>query len=173
MVSAGVGLALAGLVLITDPPPVDGLNPDRILAMGVIALVVAAWYGPRARWYTTTVGFLSLVAVVASGSRMASLVMVLLLVTVPGLRLPKTGRVLFAVSLVTVIGVATTTTGFQQRWSESGEGDILDLVASDDLETSGRFEVWPVVAEACGFTWFGHGAGAADTFSSAVSPGFP
>ena len=171
--SAGLVLALAGLVFIPDAPPVARLNPDRILAMGVIALVVAAWYGPRRRWYAASVGLLGLATVVVSGSRMASLVMVLLLATAPGLRLPKTGRVLLAVSLATLIAVATTTTGFQQRWFQSGEGTVLDLVASDDLETSGRFEVWPVVAEACGFTMFGNGAGAADGFASAANAGFP
>ena len=142
--------------------------------MGVIALVIAAWYGPRRRWYTATVGLVGLATVVVSGSRMVSLIVLVLLVTAPGLRLPKAGRVLLAVSLVTLIGLASTTTAFQQRWFQSDEGGtLLDLVTLEDLQTSGRFEVWPVVAEACGFTLFGHGAGAADTFSSTASVYFP
>ncbi len=171
--SVGLGLALTALVFIGEPPPVDRLNPDRILAMGVIALVVAAWYGPRRRWYTAIVGLVGLATVVTSASRMASLVVLVLLVAAPGLRLPKAGRVLLAVSLVTLVGLASTTTTFQQRWSESGEGTLLDLVTLENLETSGRFQVWPVVAEACGFTLLGHGAGAADTFSSTTDAGFP
>ena len=172
--SVGLGLALAGLVFIAEPSAIDRLNPDRILAMGVIALVVAAGYGPRRRWYTATVGLVGLATVVVSGSRMVSLIVLVLLVTAPGLRLPKAGRVLLAVSLVTLIGLASTTTAFQQRWFQSGEGGtLLDLVTLEDLQTSGRFEVWPVVAEACGFTLFGHGAGAADTFSSTASVDFP
>ncbi len=171
--SAGLGLTLAALVFIPEPPPVDRLNPDRILAMGAIALVISAWYGPRSRWYTATVGLVGLAPVLASGSRMASLVMFVLLVTAPGLRLPKAGRVLLAVGLVALVGLASTTTGFQQRFFESGEGTFLDLMTLQDLETSGRFQVWPVIAEACGPTLLGHGAGAADTFSSTANAGFP
>ncbi len=171
--SVGLVLALAGLTFITKPPSVEQLNPDRILAMGVIAVVVGAWYGPRRRWYTATVGLVGLATVVVSGSRMGSLVVLVLLVTAPGLRLPRAGRVLFAISLVTLVGLASTTTTFQQRWSQSGEGTLFDLITLEDLKTSGRFQVWPVVADACGFTLLGHGAGAADTFSSAAAAGFP
>jgi O-antigen ligase len=173
VVSAGLGLALAGLVFIPEPSSADLLNPDRILAMGAIALVVSAWYGPRSRWYTATVGLVGLVTVIASGSRMASLVLVVLLVTAPGLRLPRAGRALLVVALVALIGLASTSSVFQQRWFESGEGTFFDLVTLHDLETSARFEVWPIVAEACGPTLTGHGAGASDSFSLEANAGFP
>ena len=171
--SAGLGLAAVALVFIPDPPAIDHLNPDRILAMGVIALVVAGWYGPRSRWYTATIGLVGLATIVVSSSRMSLLVGLLLLLTAPGLRLPRAGRVLLAASLVTLAWLATTTTGFQQRWFESGEGTVLELVTLEGLATSGRFEIWPVVAETCGFTLFGHGAGAADSYSSTTHTGFP
>ena len=171
--SVGLGITLAALIFLPDPPQLDRLNPDRILGMGAIALIVAAWYGPRRRWYTATIGLVGLATVVLSGSRMSLLVALVLLLTATGLRVPKAGRILLVVGLVVLIGLATTTTGFQQRWFESGEGTLLDLLTLDDLDTAGRFEVWPVVAEACGFTLLGHGAGAADTFSSTAHSGFP
>jgi O-antigen ligase len=171
--AVGLGFAVAGLLLIPQPEPYNALNPDRILAMGVIASMVALWYGPQKRWFTALAGLAGLAIAVASGSRTATLVALILLAAAPGLRLPRPGRTLVAVALLTVVGIATTTEGFQERWFESGEGTFIDFVTLQDINSSGRIQVWQSVASSCGLTVLGNGAGAADGFAEAVNPAFP
>lgn len=166
-------LAAAALVLIPDPSLLAGLNPDRLLAMGVVALTVFAWYGPRPRHHILLTGALALTLVVASGSRMASLVVALLIVSAPGLRLPAVGRALLAGILLSMFALASTTATFQERWFVSGEGTLLELVSPDQLQTSGRLQVWSSVADSCRSPIFGEGAGAADTFAERANSGFP
>lgn len=170
---AGLAMAVLALVFVPAPAVFDGLNPDRILGMAVITLVIAAWYGPRSRWYTLVVGLVALGTTVASGSRMASLVVAVLFVLAPRLRLPARVRALLAAGLVAVMALFSTSADFQERLFVGGEGDPTGLISLGNLNTSGRSEVWPVVADSCGFTFFGHGAGAADAFSSAANSGFP
>jgi len=170
---AGVALALAGLLRVRNPPGFEGLNPDRILAMGVLALVVMAWYGPRARLYTLGLGMAGVVIILFSQSRTTSLVMVLLLLTAPGLRLPRAGRWLVAGSLLLLALLLSMTPWFQERWFESDTGSLWDLVTMHGVETSGRGEVWPEVAASCDRFVLGEGAGAADMFAFEAHSGFP
>ncbi len=169
----GLGLAGAGLIAIPDSEAIDALSPDRMLGMGVIALLVAAWYGPRSRTYVMLVGLAALGLAIVSGSRMASFVVLLLLLTAPGLRLPKAGRALVAIFFVFAFVLVSTTTSFQDRWSESDEGGILEVITFQDLNSSGRFSVWPQLVGECGATILGNGAGAADSYSRSINPGFP
>ena len=169
----GLALALAALLVIQDPADFEILNPDRILGMGVLALVVIAWYGPRGRLLTLGLGVLALGTILLSDSRTTSLVMVLLLMTAPGLRLPRSGRwLLFGILMVLAILISLTP-GFQERWFESGEGNLWDLVRVQGLDTSGRAEVWPVVADSCRHFVLGEGAGASDSFAFEAHSGFP
>jgi len=170
---AGVALALAGLLRVRNPPGFEGLNPDRILAMGVLALVVMAWYGPRGRLYTLGLGMAGVVIVLFSQSRTTSLVMVLFLITAPGLRLPRAGRLLITGSSLALVILLSLTPTFQDRWFESATGSFWDLVTIQGVNTSGRGEVWPVVAESCSSFILGEGAGASDFFASETHSGFP
>lgn len=169
----GLCLALAGLLLVTDPPDFDELNPDRILGMGALALVVMAWYGRRGRAYTLGLGMLGLAAIFLSSSRTTLLMVVGLLITAPGLRLTRSARWLIPGALVALGFVVSLTPAFQERWFESGSGSLWDLVTAQGLETSGRGEVWPVVAASCGSPILGDGAGAADSYARAEHSGFP
>jgi O-antigen ligase len=141
--------------------------------MGVIVLLVALWYGPHKRWFTALAGLAGLGIVVASGSRMATLIVLILLAAAPGLKLPRPGRTLVAVALLTLVGIATTTDGFQQRWFESREGTFIDFITLQEIDSSGRTQVWQSVAASCGLTVLGNGAGAADGVAEAVNPAFP
>lgn len=171
--AVGLGFAVAALLLIPRPQPYNALNPDRILAMGVIVSLVALWYGPHKRWFTALAGLAGLGIVVASGSRMATLIVLILLAAAPGLKLPRPGRTLVAVALLTLVGIATTTDGFQQRWFESREGTFIDFITLQEIDSSGRTQVWQSVAASCGLTVLGNGAGAADGVAEAVNPAFP
>ncbi|MEX1133521.1 MAG: O-antigen ligase family protein [Acidimicrobiia bacterium] len=168
-----MALAAVGLILIPDPAPIDALIPNRMLGMGVIALVVVFWHGPRSRTQVLLAGMLALGIGVSSGSRMASFVTFLLLLTAPGLRIPKAGRVLGATLVVFIFVLASTTTAFQERWSESDAGALLEVITFQDLDSSGRFDVWPEILKTCGATILGNGAGAADLYSRAANPNFP
>lgn len=171
--TAGLVFALAALVLIPHPPPLDALSPDRMLGMGLIAMTVVSWHGPRSRTYIALVGLFALGIGVLSGSRTASFVIFVLLVTVPGLRLPNTARAIGALLLTSAFLLASTTSSFQERWSESDEGGILDVITFQDLDSSGRFQVWPEIVESCSGKVLGNGAGATDTYARQVSEGFP
>lgn len=171
--AVGLGFAVAALLLIPRPQPYNALNPDRILAMGVIVSLVALWYGPHKRWFTALAGLAGLGIVVASGSRMTTLIVLILLAAAPGLKLPRPGRTLVAVALLTLVGIATTTDGFQQRWFESREGTFIDFITLQEIDSSGRTQVWQSVAASCGLTVLGNGAGAADGVAEAVNPAFP
>jgi len=171
--SGSLGIALAVLVLFREPAPVGHLNPDRILAMGVIALAATAWYGPRSRLYTIGIGLFALGTVLISGSRTASVVVIVLLITSPGLRLPKTGRWLLAGSMIVLALLTSITPAFQQRWFQSGEGAFWDMATLEDLQTSGRGAVWPIVSDSCRDFVLGEGAGASDSFAFEANQGFP
>jgi O-antigen ligase len=141
--------------------------------MGVIALVVTAWYGPRSRIYTVCVGLVGVGTILISGSRTASVVMILLLLTARGLRLPWAGRLVLAGSVLALLALFSLTPGFQNRWFNAGEGSLWSIVTNEDLQTSGRADVWPVIANSCHHTVLGEGAGASDSFASAANQGFP
>lgn len=170
--AGGLVMAAVGLYVFRDTKLIEGLNPDRILGMGVVALLVAAWYGPHTRRYTAVMGLVAMTVVVASGSRMATLVVAILVISAPGMRLPKRGRALLTFGLLSVLILGTMSETFQNRWFASGEGSAFDLLTLQDLDSSGRFEIWPAVAESCGSTVLGNGAGAADQFSSSSNPTF-
>lgn len=169
----GMGVTVVGFVLLQNPGAVNHLNPNRILAMGVIALVVSAWYGPRGRVYTLIIGLVGFGLVFASGSRMAALVMTVLLLAAPGLRLPRAGRLLLLGCVAMFALVLSSTPWFQDRWFSSGEGDLWDLVTLQGVDTSGRFDVWPEIADSCDQTLFGAGAGASDSYGFQLNEGFP
>lgn len=171
--TAGLMFALVALVLTPNPPPIDALSPNRMLGMGLIAMTVASWYGPRSRMYVALVGLSALGLGVLSGSRTASFVILVLLITAPGLRLPRAGRIIGALLLTSAFLLASTTDSFQERWSESDAGSLFEVITFQDLDSSGRFDVWPELVEECGATILGNGTGAADSYSRNINPGFP
>ena len=69
--------------------------------------------------------------------------------------------------------IASTTPAFQQRWFEDGEGTLIDLVTLQELQTSGRTDVWPEVLARCDNPVFGKGVGAASLLSAVENEGFP
>lgn len=174
---AGVlGLTMAALALVVSPNSelVSGLNPDRILAMGVLVCLVVAWYGPRTWWTTLVIGLGGIVTVLASGSRTATVLVLVLVLAAPGLRIPSLGRVLVGgLLLVLIVVVVSVIPDLQERWLPASEGSGIDITALTSLETSGRGSVWPSVASGCGFTLVGNGAGTANAQSSRVSDDFP
>lgn len=171
--ATGLAFAVLALLLVPEVEPFDGLNPNRILAMGVIASLVSVWYGRQKRWFTAVAGIAAVGIVVVSGSRMATLVVVILCITAPGLNLPRSGRVLTGVALFALVGLIATTGNFREHWFESGEGTVLEIITLQNIGSSGRTEVWRSVADECGLTVLGNGAGAADKVSRAANPGFP
>lgn len=168
-----VGSGVAGLA-VPHPPPVAHLNPNRILAMTAVGLVVVGWSGTRGRAEAAMLAVLGLAITVGSGSRMASVALLVLLVVSPALRLPRRGRLLLTATVAVAVILAAGTAAFQQRWFVGGDGSLVGLVTGETrLDTSGRAEVWPQIAAACTNPWFGDGAGAASRYGREVNPGFP
>ena len=172
--AAGIAVAAVGLILFRDPSLVGGLNPDRIMAMGAISLTVAAWFGLPSRLWVVGTGLAALGVTVTSGSRAASVVLLILLLTAPGLRLARSARVFAAGAAVVVLLLGLGLPAVQSRWFTSGTGGIWDLVTvSDNLQTSGRREVWPAITDRCDQPVIGLGVGAADSYAQATDRGFP
>ena len=169
----GLGLAVVALLAFPNPAPLGGLNPDRVLGMAVVPLAIAAWYAPHRRWAALLIGALALGTAILSGSRIASFVVGLLLGTRPALRLRVVGRSLLAGLLVGGLFLASFTAGFQERWFETGEGNLLDIVTFQNMDTSGRTDTWSALAERCGPTLLGNGAGASDSWARQINEGFP
>lgn len=162
----GIGFAVASLVFIPESTSIGGLNPDRILGMGVLALMVIGWYAPHSWWYGLGTSLAGLAVIILSGSRTATLVAVVLIATHPGFRMRWPGRALGAIAIAGIVVAASLSAGLDLPRLDSAE-DVLDV------GSSGRFELWPAVARDCGVTVVGRGAGASDGLSVAISPAFP
>lgn len=95
---------------------------------------------------------------VATGSRIASVAMLLLPIFNPITRNPlkKTAAI---VTIVCIGGAAYLTPMIQQRFFQGGSGGV-NQIAEGNFDDAGRFDVWPLVLEAAWERpWLGHGIG--------------
>lgn len=145
----------------------------RPLSISLSVIFVLATVDSPSMKRTLWWGLLAIAVGLGSGSRSASAVIVLLVVISPSLTIDWRGRAGMALaSLVLIVGISQTAT-FRDRFffnSEAGLTDVLTL--SENLNTSGRRELWPDLVEDCGrVAMFGHGIGASYTLSSEYSRG--
>jgi O-antigen ligase len=168
-IGAAVG-ALWGLGVIDDT-----VSPARSTAVGIVALyVVASLKKPTMRRMMLT-GGLALVMTLATGSRTAAAVILVLMLFSPAMLLTGSSRrfALASVAVVLVL-VGSQTPAFQERFFFSeGGASLRDVVTlSGNLNTAGRRELWPVLIKQCSASPVrGLGAGSGSAVASALSGG--
>lgn len=162
-------------VIVVAPHLVKSLAVEAALAnrsagllAALIAAVMIAAYPPRLSF--AVAGWTVCAALIAiTGSRMAGLAALLVVPVHPGYTSWKQRAVAALFPLVCML-IVFYTPGFQQRSFHGGEGGLGDLMEGD-LNTSGRFEVWPMIWQAAGkHPVLGHGIGSASAFVAAVWP---
>ncbi len=109
---------------------------------------------------------------ILSGSRMATVVLLILWIVHPQLASLKTRFLLVAV--VMLVGLAAFNTPiiqdrfFTKKYGFSGQGTLED-VFSGKFDSAGRFDAWPIIFEKSAETpWFGHGVGQSAPFVLSV-----
>jgi hypothetical protein len=167
----GVAAALAVAVLSGVGGPLE-LSP-RPMAISLVVLFVAATIHSTSWRFTVLVGGISLAIAMATGSRMSSLVLLLVILVSPSLGLRWPGRVTIAVACVILVLLVSQTEAFRQRFFFNEDATLSDvLTLSDNVNTAGRRELWPKLLEECGAASLtGLGVGASTPLSFELSGG--
>lgn len=147
------------------------LSP-RPMAIALVGLfVIATTEAGRTR--TAVLGTLAVLASGSTGGRTATAVLILVILMSPAWRLTWRGRT--ALTLAALVGLIafSQTTAFQERFFFGERGTLGDaLTASSSLNTAGRRELWPVLAEQCNQApLLGAGPGAGSLYSSQLTLG--
>lgn len=152
------------------------LRPDIYVekrALALTAVLIGGLYitGTKREFVRGWIGWLVCFgATVVTGSRTASLVMLLL----PILN-PVTLNPLRKLAVITVMGVIALTVyltpSFQER-TFGGDSGGASNIAQGEFDSSGRFDAWPLILEeALERPWLGHGVGTVQRFVPEVWKG--
>lgn len=174
-----------GFVLLGGPPAigtpwfpafsvVDAVRfSNRLLGIAMVTLFIVATTGRPTRRYFLVIAAAALGLAVASGSRMASLVLLLLVLTAPGLRVGWKTRTAVAAGLVLVASAVLSLPDVRQRWFVDEEGSIVDVMTlSPNLNATGRRELWLELVPVCNQRpLVGRGLGWSNTASFQLSDG--
>lgn len=136
----------------------DGARP---MAMMLSLLFLIATIG-RSRRFTLLLWAALFLVAVASGGRMGTAVLGVVLVLTPATRVKaKTRLVMVAAALVTFSLVIQVDAIQDRLFVGRNSGELSDIVSLEgNFNTAGRAENWPRIAEACsGGAMFGNGAG--------------
>jgi hypothetical protein len=134
----------------------------RALSMSLVVLFLVATASSTSWRYTCLIGGLVIAMTLATGSRMATAVLLLMLLTSPSLKVRWQARIAMAVLIALLVQSLSTTETFKQRFFFDEDANLLDVVTlSDQLNTAGRRELWPRLWDECrpvSLTGFGIGA---------------
>ena len=169
VIGAGIGaLWLAGVI---D----DKIVPVRSTAIGIVVLYVVASLKPPTMRRMLLTGGLALAMTLATGSRMAAAVTLMLMLFSPAMLMTGSAK-RFAVASLAVVAilVGSQTAAFQERFFfSSGGASLKDVVTlSGNLNTAGRRELWPALIRTCSAEPIrGLGAGSGSDVASKLSGG--
>jgi hypothetical protein len=125
------------------------LSP-RPMAISLVVLFVAATISSTSWRFTVLVGGICLAIALATGARMSSLVLLVMLLVSPSLGVHWRGRVAIAVACVVLVALISQTETFKQRFFFNEGASVTDLLTvSDNVNTAGRRELWPKLLENC------------------------
>lgn len=171
------GIGIAALLAIAVQGGLYGplglqLSP-RPMAISLVILFVCATIHSTSWRFTVLVGSISLAIAMATGSRMSSLVLLVMLLVSPSLGLHWWGRVMIAIACVALVLLVSQTEAFKQRFFFNEGASLTDvLTLSDNVNTAGRRELWPKLLEECHATSMtGQGIGASTPLSFDLSGG--
>jgi O-antigen ligase len=148
----------------------DGARP---MVMMLSLLFLIATIGKSRRFTLLLWAALFLVAV-ASGGRMGTAVLGLMLVLTPAIRVKAKTRLAMIAAGLVVLSLVIQVDAIQDRLFVGREsGELADIVSLEgNFNTAGRAENWPRIAEACsGGAMFGNGAGSSALLTSQATAG--
>jgi O-antigen ligase len=168
VIGAGIGaLWLAGVV---D----DTIVSVRSTAIGIVVLYVIASLKPPTMRRMLLTGGLALAMTLATGSRMAAAVTLMLMLFSPAMLMTGSAK-RFAVASVAVVAIlaGSQTAAFQERFFFSSGASLKDVVTlSGNLNTAGRRELWPGLIKTCSASPIrGLGAGSGSDVAAKLSGG--
>ncbi len=171
-------LALAVVVIAAFTPIIGsplGILPagDRPASMSAVVLFVGATLVSKSWRFTLLVGAVTLALAISTGSRMSLAVLIIMLLLSPSLGMRWYGRIFLAGVFVILILLVSQTDTFKQRFFFSEDASLMDvLTLSNDVNTSGRRELWPSLQQECSRTSVtGQGIGMASLLSTGLSNG--
>jgi O-Antigen ligase len=150
-------LAIAVLLVIVLESGLGGpLNlrlSARPMSISLVLLFVGATLYSRSWGFTVLVGGAAVAVTIVTGSRMASLVLLVMLLTSPSLRLRWPGRLAIAVACALLVVLVSQTQAFKERFFFNEDATLTDvLTLRDNVNTAGRRELWPLLLKECGET---------------------
>jgi O-antigen ligase len=155
----------------------DSLEIDRLMgaaALNLVALFIVASLG-RPPGVTVAMGLIVLFVTVDADARTASLALIVLLVLAPSWVVPRRVRPVAGIVAVSLVAALLVVSIYGANWwFISGKGAIWDLATpGEELDLSGRAELWPAVAERCEGAWVvGNGVGSSSVFTRDLRPTF-
>lgn len=169
------GLGIAVLLAAVDSGAVHAplgvaLSP-RPMSISVVLLFVVATMDSRSWSYTTLLALVAMAVTIVVGSRLASAVLLVMLLTSPSLRIRWPARLAMAAACVLLISAVSSTPAFRERFFFDENATLRDAVTlSSQLNTAGRRELWPELIKACSpHSMTGLGAGTASKLSVEIS----
>jgi O-antigen ligase len=156
-----------GLVVVLWLFGVAGVEPlslaVRPAAISLAVIFVGISLGTHSRHLTVLAGLTAILVAGLTGSRSATAVLLILLICSPTLGLRAHWRVGIALLVVVAVVGLSHTEAFKERFFFDRNASLVDaLTFSGELNTAGRREVWPRLAERCASSAaVGNGIGAA------------
>jgi hypothetical protein len=166
--------ALLAIAVRSGLPSSLGLElSPRPMAISLVVLFIVTTLHSRSWRFTLLMGGGSLAIAIATGSRMSSLVLLVMLLVSPSLRVPLRGRVAIAAASVVLVVLISQTAAFKERFFFSERASLMDvLTVSENVNTAGRRELWPRLLEECTPTSVaGRGIGSSTLLSFDLSRG--
>jgi O-antigen ligase len=170
----GVGLVTVLLLGVRVLGGLPGLEVSvRPVAISLAVMFVLATINAPS-WRRTMLIGVTVVAIAGlTGSRMSSVVLMVLLLCSPSLGVSLRWRVLVGILAVVLLLQLSQTEAFKKRFFFDSDATLTDvLTLSPKLNTAGRREAWPELIEACSDAPItGHGVGASYLISIDISSG--
>jgi O-antigen ligase len=130
--------------------PAGAVLSTRSMSIALTVLFVVATIDARSWRYTVLVWVGAMTVSLAVGSRLASAVLVMLLLISPSLRLRWQGRLALTVTSLLFVVMLSGTEAFQQRFFFERGASLVDVLRfSDTVNTAGRRELWPNLIRRC------------------------
>jgi O-antigen ligase len=148
----------------------DGARP---MVMMLSLLFLIATIG-RSRRFTLLLWAALFLVAVASGGRMGTAVLGLMLVLTPAIRVKAKTRLAMIAAGLVVLSLVIQVDAIQDRLFVGREsGELSDIVSLEgNFNTAGRAENWPRIAEACAPQgMFGNGAGSSGALTLEATAG--
>jgi O-antigen ligase len=143
----------------------------RPTAMGLVILFIVVGIRVRSWRMLTVIGAITFAIILFTGSRMAAAALVPVLLTHPSLMANRPRWLTIVSGLILTVLALSSTQAFQERFFFSDDASLRDVITlSDNLNTAGRRELWPVLIRECSASpILGNGVGAGAVYSTELS----